>query len=315
MGQRGEKTESEGQKGRQPRIRLNSSKVSQLAESDDQLVDIAESSRFSQWRKSHRVSRTEEVEKPGTLEVASPVRPLEKAGPARGLKALPTWKKWAYGLGAFLGTVLLFVGLVFFSPLLAARTITVEGASLLDEMTVHNQLRVLEGTPMTRITETQVAELIGNENVLYGVTLEARPPHDLVVRLHERVPVAVVEHEGIYVLVDNEGVQLGRAASVEDAGVPLVAGGLDILSSDEFRTVTGVLAALPTSNLAQVSEAKADSASTITLEMLDGTQVVWGTPEDSELKAKVLVQLMESVGSETVVETYDVSSPLVPTVK
>lgn len=293
---------------KKPRIRLNSAKVSQLPETGDNLVDISENSRFAQWRRAQEEERQSGQSQPQSL----PSVPVQLRSKRR---AAGSWKKWAYGAGALVLATLIFVGVVFFSPLLATRTITVEGASLLDEATVQQQLSQLQGVPMTRISESEVASLIGNENVLYGVTLQANPPHELVVQLHERVPVAVVENGGSFVLVDNEGVQLGTAASVEDAGLPLVAGGLDILGSAAFSTVTGVLAALPTSILSQVSEAKADSASTITLEMVDGTQVVWGTPEDSDLKAKVLVQLMDSVGSQQAVETYDVSSPLVPTVK
>lgn len=293
---------------KKPRIRLNSAKVSQLPEAGDNLVDISENSRFAQWRQAQAEERGS-----GQKEALAPTSaPLQLRPRTR---ASGGWKNWAYGVGALALAALVFVGVVFFSPLLATRTITVEGASLLDEATVQQQLSQLQGVPMTRISESEVASIIGNENVLYGVSLQANPPHELVVQLHERVPVAVVENEGSFVLVDNEGVQLGTAASVEDAGVPLVAGGLEMVGSAAFSTVTGVLAALSTSILSQVSEAKADSASTITLEMVDGTQVVWGTPEESDLKAKVLVQLMDSVGTQRAVETYDVSSPLVPTVK
>lgn len=294
-------------KNRKPRIRLNSPKVVQLEDAGDNLVDLTENSRFAQWRQTHEKSTAEALTDFGEEPAPIPFKARRKKQ--------KSCRSWLYASLALVLAVALFVGVVFFSPLLATRTIKVEGASLLDETTVQQQLRQLEGVPMTQITESEVADLIGNQNVLYGVTLQANPPHELIVQLRERVPVAVVEHEGSFVLVDNEGVQLGTAPSAEAAGVPLVGGGLDILGSDVFTTITKVLASLPTSILSQVSEAKADSASTITLHMRDGTKVVWGTPEDSELKAKVLVQLMTSVGSEGGAETYDVSSPLVPTVK
>lgn len=290
-----------------PRIRLNSSKVSQFPESSDNLVDISENSRFALWRQRQASQWGSE---PTVEAVPAPV-----ALGTRRRQRRRSWKRWAYGLGAGLLAALIFVGLVFYSPLLATRTVTVQGASLLDQEAAEQQLAQLEGIPLSRITEGEVARLLGHENLLYGVSLQARPPHELVVLVHERVPLAVVEHEGSYILVDDEGVQLGTAASVEEAGVPLVNGGLEVLGAPVFSTVTGVLAALPTSILSQVQEAKADSASTIVLEMTDGTEVVWGTPEDSELKAKVLVQLREAMGGAGAVATYDVSSPLVPTVK
>lgn len=294
-------------KKRKPRIRLNSAKVAQFEETSDNLVDLTENSKFAQWRQTHQksASGSETVAESQPTPISLNVRRQRRWG----------WKQWLYASLALLASVALFIGVVFFSPLLATRTIKVEGASLLDEATVQQQLRQLEGVPMTQITESEVADLIGNQNVLYGVTLQANPPHELVVQLRERVPVAVIEHEGTYVLVDNEGIQLGTAPSIEAAGVPLMSGGMDILGSDAFTNITKVLAALPISILSQVAEAKADSASTITLEMMDGTKVVWGTPDDSELKSKVLVQLMASVGADGAVKTYDVSSPLVPTVK
>ncbi|MDO4898493.1 MAG: cell division protein FtsQ/DivIB [Rothia sp. (in: high G+C Gram-positive bacteria)] len=295
-------------KKRQPGITLNSDRVEQISPAEDNLVDISHNSKFAQWRR-YRNERGAEVESDNEeLEVSEPLvlRP--------GIEKRVRWKRWGYALLGVLLASAVFVVAVFFSPLLATRTITVEGASLLDAGYVEEKLAPLEGVPMTRISESEVTDLIGNQDILYGVSLEAKPPHELVVKLHERVPVAVVKDKDAFILVDDKGAQLGRATSVEEAGVPLVAGGVEVLGSPAFFTVTDVLAALPTSILSQVAEAKADSASTITLEMADGNKVIWGTSENSELKAKVLVQLMQSVGVEGVTSTYDVSSPLVPTV-
>lgn len=297
-----------GGRTRKARIRLNSAKVAQLEDTGDNLVDLREKSRFAQWRQDHQKNSPD-------LEPEAEELPATPISLKARRKGRLSWLRYlCLSLSLLLATAL-FLGIVFYSPLLETRTIKVQGASLLDAARVQEQLRQLEGVPMTQITDSEVADLIGNRNVLYGVTLQANPPHELVVQLHERVPVAVIKHEGAFVLVDHEGIQLGTAPSVEAAGVPLVSGGLDILGSDAFLTITKVLSSLPTSLLSHVAEAKADSASTITLDMQDGTKVVWGTPEDSELKVKVLVKLMKSVGAEGTVETYDVSSPLVPTVK
>lgn len=296
---------------RTPWVRLNSSKVEQLNSETDNLVDISTNSRFAQWRRDYvEQAHLEDADKEG-----QPADQQSQPQPARTPRSVRRWKGWVYGLATVIAVAALFVGVVFFSPLLATRTITVQGASLLDSSYVKDQLVPLEGVPMTRVTEDQVADLVGNQEVLRGVSLEARPPHELVVKLHERVPVAVVKSDDAYVLVDDEGKQLRTTETVESAGVPLVDGGTDILGTPEFTTVTGVLAALPTSILSQVSEATADSTSTINLQMVDGTQVIWGAPAESELKAKVLTTLMESVGAEGAVTVYDVSSPLVPTVK
>ncbi len=293
-----------------PQIRLNSSKVSQLEDLEDSLVDMPENSRFSQWRRQSARLRQEKAQQEPEHQGE-----LEGAGEGQPSSGRPRWRIWAYSLLALLLSAVLFVGLVFFSPLLATQNIRVQGASLLDTQEVKSRLSSLEGVPMTRISQEQVASLIGQESLLYGVSLQAQPPHDLLVILHERVPVALIQEEDSFLLVDNEGVTLGKLGSRDEAKLPLLEGGPELLEQPAFATVTQVLASLPTSVLSDLDKAQADSASTITLTMTDGTMVVWGTPEESDLKAKVLLQLMDSVGSEVKVETYDVSSPLIPTVK
>ena len=122
---------------KKPRIRLNSAKVSQLPEAGDNLVDISENSRFAQWRQAQEEERQSGQSEPQSL----PSAPVQLR-PKR--RAAGSWKKWAYGVGALVLATLIFVGVVFFSPLLATRTITVEGASLLDEATVQQQLSQLQ---------------------------------------------------------------------------------------------------------------------------------------------------------------------------
>lgn len=289
-------------KGSRPSIRVNSEKVQPLK--PESLVEVEEQSEFSQWRQEHREVREQDLAQP-------PAQTEENTAPwwKRRLKAL------GIGIGSLLVVAVLFIGVVFYSPLLAVRTIDIEGANLISQSAVEDKLQQLEGVPLTRITDQRVADLVGNQNMLRSVTVEAKPPHGLVVKLQERVPVAMVKDGNEYVLVDNDGVQLTRVSSRDDAKLPLIDGGLGVLNSQEFKTVTSVLAALPSSLLSQVTSTKADSASSIKLELSDGVEVVWGTADESELKAKVLTELMNSVGQKNTVKTYDVSSPLRPTTK
>ena len=79
----------------------------------------------------------------------------------------------------------------------------------------------------------------------------------------------------------------------------------------------------PMMTLAQVKEAGATSTSSITLTLRDNTTVQWGTAEESELKAKVLLSLRQAIAKRAQEETsseaqtqkvtvYDVSAPRVP---
>lgn len=212
------------------------------------------------------------------------------------------------GLLTLVVVAAVFFGVVFASPLLAVRTITVEGTGAADRAEVARKLEPLEGTPLPRITQQQVRDLIGQDVVIRDVSIEAHPPHELVVTLQERVPVAAVKDGDRYILVDRDGTAVGAGDSVEQAKVPLIDGGRQAVTQDSFRDVVRVLQALPQSLLQQMTAAKAQSDTDIRLEMKDGSTVLWGTADDSEQKAQVLRALIQAVGGSGV-STYDVSSP------
>lgn len=244
--------------------------------------------------------------------VAEDARDRGAARRDRGIhRILPGSRVGRLGAGALilLLALLLFCGVVFFSPLLSTDRIVVEGTGVADKDAVAQALEPLQGTPLPRVTEQRVKDLIGENITIRDVSIEARPPHELVVTLHERVPVVTVKEGDQYVLVDKDGTAVGSVPAVEQAQVPLVQGGLQAVQQDSFRDVVDVLQALPQSLLQQMTSAQAKSATEITLEMKDGSTVQWGTSERSEYKAQVLSALVKSAGKDGGVGTYDVSSP------
>lgn len=295
-----------------PEVTANSPKVRRL-DTADELVNVEDQKvgRLTQWRAATKERNAQQAQKKA-IHTPELDRRLSQVRQQRKRKKA---KRWIIALSTFLIAALLFVGIVFYSPLLAIRTITVQDSHLLSEDYVQQQLSDLNGVPLTRVSEQDVHDRLGENAILRGVSIEAHPPHELVVRLQERVPVAVVEQDKKFYLVDSDGVQLGTVSSVEDAGVPLIGGGLDATQKESFGPITQVLASLPSSVISEVSETKADSSSTITLKMKDGSTVLWGTASESELKAKVLVSLREALAEGAGVNTYDVSSPLHPTTK
>lgn len=224
-------------------------------------------------------------------------------------------KRWFAGIGALVVAAILFFGIVFYSPLLATQTITVQGANLSNQDTVQKSLEPLKGKPLTRITDKEVQDLIGNDVVVEGVSIEARPPHELEVTVHERVPVATVKSGDQYILVDKNGVAVGSKKSVDEAGVPLLEGGPDAVKSDSFTSAVSALQTLPQSLLSQLNKVEADSPSNIRLDMKDGSQVIWGTSDDSEFKAQVLNSLVKALKDQGGASVYDVSSPDHPVTK
>ena len=223
-------------------------------------------SRFGRWRAEREQQRAAEIEKererasrqaqrerlrqdPGLDGLRAEERPRKERAP------LTRARKLLYTASALAIIAVLYVVLVFFSPLLATQKITVRGASLLETTQVEQKLEPLRGVPLTRIDEKKVRELIGQDNVIRSVQVESRPPHELVVTLKERTAVAVVKQGDTYHTVDSDGVSLLESATQPDTSVPLVRfSGDDPQTSAEFHTISTALSAMPSELLAQVKD-------------------------------------------------------------
>ena len=153
----------------------------------------------------------------------------------------------------------------------------------------------------------------GNATSSALTALEARPPHELVVRIVERTPIGLIETRAGYTLVDAAGVALSTTAT-PSAGTPVltITGGVD---SDAFAAVGQVMRSLPEEIRAQVTGVTASTPDDVTLELGGtNTQVVWGSADDSAVKASNLAKMMAARPPADVF-SYDVSSPDVVVVR
>lgn len=224
-------------------------------------------------------------------------------------------RRRAMWLGAAASVVLLALGTVgaAYSPLFAVERITVVGAAQLDPAEVSGALSGQLGTPLPLVDESAIkAELVAFP-LVESYTLEARPPHELVVRIVERTPIGLIETRAGYTLVDAAGVALSTSATAEP-GMPVLSirGGVD---SDAFVSAGQVMRSLPDDIRSQVTAVSATTPDDVTL-TLGGTntQVVWGSAEDSARKALNLAKMMVS-RPPAGVSVYDVSSPGVVVVR
>lgn len=208
-------------------------------------------------------------------------------------------------LVAGLGAVLLVVGTfgVAYSPLFALREIEVVGTAQLPAEEVAAALAGQLGTPLAAIDESEVKAALVGFPLVESYTLEAVPPHGLVVRIVERTPIGYVATPAGYALVDAAGVILSTTPE-PPAGYPAVdaAGGL---KSDAFLAAGRVMRSLPADLRAQVTAVTAATPDDVRLQAA-GAEVVWGSADDSAEKALVLQRIM---GGRPGASSYDVSSP------
>jgi cell division protein FtsQ len=205
------------------------------------------------------------------------------------------------------------VAAAVYSPWLAVRTVTVEGARMLSPDQIKAALAPLQGKPLPQIGDEEVSGLLRPLVQVKAVTTEARPPSTLQVRITERVPVALVKQADVFALVDVDGVQLSTTPDPASVKLPVIDGGGGALPQDLFHAITAVLGALPPDVLARLSDASAKSVDAVELRLVDGQTIVWGNAGEKDLKARVLAALLKvPADPKNPVRIYDVSVPRHP---
>lgn len=216
-------------------------------------------------------------------------------------------------IGVLVALVAGIVAAAVYSPVLALRTITVEGTKMLTADQVQAALAPLQGKPLPQIGEEDVTALLQQLVQVKEVRTQARPPSGLQVHITERVPVALLKQGGGFQLVDVDGVQLSTTTDASSILLPVINGGEGALSQDLFHAITAVLGALPADVLARLSDASAKSVDAVELKLVDGQTIVWGNAGEKELKARVLAALLKAPADpKNPVRVYDVSVPRHP---
>lgn len=214
-------------------------------------------------------------------------------------------------LSALGALVLLVAGSVVaaYSPLFAVEKITVVGASALDPAEVTAALEDQVGRPLALVDDSEVKAALTAFPLIETYALEAKPPHDLTIRIVERTPIGVVESDAGFTLVDAAGVALSTTQKAPK-GQPVldVDGGV---GSDVFESVGLVIRSLPADVREGLTEVSASTLDDVTLKLSSGLTVVWGNAEKSVLKSQTLSSVLEARPD---ARSVDVSSYLAPVV-
>ena len=197
--------------------------------------------------------------------------------------------------------------LAAYSPLFAVEKVTVVGATSLDPAAVEKALAAQVGTPLALVDPSEVKAALMAFPLIETYQLEAKPPHDLTVRIVERTPVGAISSDAGFTVVDAAGVALSTTADRPAGYALLEVGGL---GSSAFTAAGTVMRAIPADLRAQVDRVSATSADDVTLRLSSGTTIVWGSAERASYKALVLTKFMAALPGKDV---YDISAPNAPT--
>lgn len=227
------------------------------------------------------------------------------AGRAARVRRRP-WLMAAWLAGAL---VLLAGGawLVEVSPVLAARSVRVEGVPRGSVTDITRRAAVTMGIPLARVDTVAIARRVIASATLAEVTVSRSWPNTIVISASPRVPVLAVKNpQGQVQVVDAQGVAYATVR-VPPKGVPLINTVERPPSRDSLRAGIAVLEALSSNERVRVSNVTVSGANLVTLQLRSVT-VVWGGASEPELKVKVMTALLRQKG----VRIIDVSAPRTP---
>lgn len=201
-----------------------------------------------------------------------------------------------------------FVAIGTFTPVMALTTITVVGTQRVDATLISKGVANQLGKPLPLVDTGAIEKVIARQPLVESFAIESRPPHEMVIHITERAPVGYLKTDDEFTLVDAAGVAIERTAGREQA-LPLFEVKGNSATAEGFAASVRVLRSLPADLRSQIDRVAATTTDDVTL-FLAPTQsrVLWGSPEQSSLKARVLAALLANFPPGSVSQ-YDVSAP------
>ena len=181
---------------------------------------------------------------------------------------------------------------VYGTGVFAVSTVKVTGTSLLTPEQVREAARVRPGTPLARLDTEAIAERVSVLPPVAAVTVERDWPDTVVIRVSERIPVAVVPVDGGFAVLDGTGVVFHRVTE-RPRHLPLVEVAKPGPRDQTTRDALVVLDALTDELRAVLVKLVAESPTRITLHLTEQRSVIWGDATESDKKAQVAAALLK----------------------
>lgn len=200
---------------------------------------------------------------------------------------------------------------VFASPLLALQSdkISVQGVQSAEaDSAIVPVVNEYVGKPLPRVSTSAIRDELLALPLVYDADVRRAWPRGLTVTIEPRLAAGMVVTDGGYALVGPDGV---TTAVVPDPveGLPVIhvtATDADKITSQASSAVA-VWRSLPTALQEQVTSFSVNGY-VVSIELTSGAQVVWGTSEESDVKAEVLALLVEQRPA----TVYDLRDPRQP---
>lgn len=193
------------------------------------------------------------------------------------------------------------------SDWLLVEEVVVTGSEARWESQILEAAAVPMGQPLVQVDSSAAETAVREVSIVRDVHVVHSWPSTVTIKVTPREPVLAVQRAGGEVsLVDADGVVIETVAPA-DVAVPVVTTeGAAGDTQEAYRAAWGVLSALPASLADHLTATIVSSAELVTLRLGDRT-VIWGGPEESELKGQV-AEVLLGAGAARI----DVSAPHSP---
>ena len=240
--------------------------------------------------------------------MSEPLVDVTGARKRRGRAKRRRWLKRA-GLAALVGALLAGIAwVVWGSPWQLARQVEVTGVAVVTTQDVVDAASVPLGTPLAAIDAAGIeARVVDALPAVAAAKVSRVWPGTVSIAVTERQAVLAVPLSREFLWVSADGVIFHRTSEAP-AGVLTATSG--IANVQVIGAMAAVAAALPEQVRSQASTMSAASQDSIVVTLSDGRKITWGSADESELKARVVVPLLGVKARE-----YDVSAPTHPTTR
>ena len=208
-------------------------------------------------------------------------------------------------VAALVVLILVAIWIVRSSSLLCVDTIEVHGTHLLTASQVEQAAKVVKGQPLARVNTDDVAARVMAMDIVQQAEVHRKWPHTVVIDVTELKISYQVKTPGGYLWIDPSGRIFNRTAKP----IPRVVWATTASGNRGLlRDVATVSDSFPPQLRRYVDHIEAKSRDAIVVALSDKRTVVWGSADQSALKAKVTTAMLHIKATR-----YDVSSPEHPT--
>lgn len=219
---------------------------------------------------------------------------------------LPKWSKTTWRIIAAIAAVLFFgaMWLFYFSSVFALESLVVEGVKTVSPAEIGQRADLGAGTPLARVNAEDVEARVLGIQAIQSVNVSRRWPNMIVISVIERDHVAAMKDGDRWATLDAKGFPFVFTKK-KPQGLPVVEAG-----EGPGRTAAiEVAASLPPELAAKITKVAAENPENVMLTTSSGATVAWGSSEQNDLKARILLALL----AKSKHKWFDLRIPTTPT--